>query len=963
MVYNKQIWKDEIPDLTRPIKDVSGKQKTDPQTGRPLYELVQEGTRITSERLNHIEDGIETGHELLEELTVEVDAHVSDVSRHLTSAERVTWNAKETPAGAQQKVDASLASAKSYTDTQLLTKVDKSSIYTKSETDQRIEAVVGAAPDALDTLKEIGDALNNDPNFAATITTQLAGKVDKVSGKQLSTEDYTTTEKTKLAGLTSGAGGSGSATDTVIGNRTLTDSTAPTGDTGTLTTLFSWLANMIKSITGGATWRTVPGMTIAAIKTILDAAVSIATPSTLIKRDASGRAQVVAPSAAGDIALKSTVDAAITTATNAGAALSIPLVQKGVVNGVAALNADGQVLGNGSLYGSNYFEKALNFHFENGVVNQKVDVFITGYMIGVLQVSITGNWENDVAVGKVTKRLSVHAGANVPTPDYQDSSYISVNGSIRNQLSISNIKWSSGVSKWYFTIEARTGAGNSFSVHLEGASVGGLLPTFALGSVYTGAATTLPLAVQVIPDDTATQLGYKVWHAGNDGSLFKIKQQIPNATDYNTLTDLGSWEIFGGSGTNLSPVAYGVLNVSRTVDGYLKQEATSVTAPYATYYRVRNETTWSPLWKRVITDSELSSSALANTVAFRDGSGSFNAVTLGITNPNNASATATLGYLLDIPRIRIGGSGVGSAAPFEIQGPGDIVMSSLTQQSVLTVKQFVSTIPTGTPPMVVGSTTTVANFSAYMLEGLRSSQFAFTGTVAPDANLNTVITAGIYRLQSSAMTNIPGTSYYYGQMLVLHAPGTDTIVQVIYPYTAGGPVYRRGNPTEVGGSGTYSPWYKMWTEENDGAGSTLDADLHDGWHASQAALANTSAVRDANKKLAEVAANRAVTKELQLTTTAATVVSTFSTAAVSMITVKICLRVAVARTVGISVFYVDTQGVTVERVVLPSTAMPVGSWDFIPITIVSGAANTINVVATSTVANSVYVSAVITEEG
>nr|WP_229522501.1 hypothetical protein [Paenibacillus monticola] len=46
------------------------------------------------------------------------------------------------------------------------------------ETDQRIEAVVGAAPDALDTLKEIGDALNNDPNFAATVINALALKLN-----------------------------------------------------------------------------------------------------------------------------------------------------------------------------------------------------------------------------------------------------------------------------------------------------------------------------------------------------------------------------------------------------------------------------------------------------------------------------------------------------------------------------------------------------------------------------------------------------------------------------------------------------------------------------------------------------------------------------------------------------------------------------------------------------------------
>jgi len=90
---------------------------------------------------------------------------------------------------------------KTYVDTELLVKADKSDTYTKEETDQRIQMVVNAAPSALDTLKEIADALNDDPNFAATITTELSKKVDKVEGKQLSTEDYTTTEKNKLAGI------------------------------------------------------------------------------------------------------------------------------------------------------------------------------------------------------------------------------------------------------------------------------------------------------------------------------------------------------------------------------------------------------------------------------------------------------------------------------------------------------------------------------------------------------------------------------------------------------------------------------------------------------------------------------------------------------------------------------------------------------------------------------------------
>lgn len=64
-----------------------------------------------------------------------------------------------------------------------------------------IEKIVGAAPAALDTLQEISEALNSDPDFAATITNNLSEKVDKVSGKSLSTNDFTTQLKNKLESL------------------------------------------------------------------------------------------------------------------------------------------------------------------------------------------------------------------------------------------------------------------------------------------------------------------------------------------------------------------------------------------------------------------------------------------------------------------------------------------------------------------------------------------------------------------------------------------------------------------------------------------------------------------------------------------------------------------------------------------------------------------------------------------
>lgn len=44
---------------------------------------------------------------------------------------------------------------------------------TGAEVSASIQAVVGSAPEALDTLKELADALGNDADFAATITKKI----------------------------------------------------------------------------------------------------------------------------------------------------------------------------------------------------------------------------------------------------------------------------------------------------------------------------------------------------------------------------------------------------------------------------------------------------------------------------------------------------------------------------------------------------------------------------------------------------------------------------------------------------------------------------------------------------------------------------------------------------------------------------------------------------------------------
>ena len=76
---------------------------------------------------------------------------------------------------------------------------------TETYVNNKVAGLVDSAPDTLDTLNELAAALGDDPNFATTVANQIGGKVDKVDGKGLSTNDYTTTEKTKLASIADNA--------------------------------------------------------------------------------------------------------------------------------------------------------------------------------------------------------------------------------------------------------------------------------------------------------------------------------------------------------------------------------------------------------------------------------------------------------------------------------------------------------------------------------------------------------------------------------------------------------------------------------------------------------------------------------------------------------------------------------------------------------------------------------------
>lgn len=127
-----------------------------------------------------------------------------------------------------------LSEAKNYTDTA----VDNAKTYTDSAVTDLKNELLNGAGEAYDTLKELGDLIDDNTDAVAALetiaagkadaehthddryyteteinakldakanTSDLASKVDKVDGKDLSTNDYTTADKDKLASIEIGA--------------------------------------------------------------------------------------------------------------------------------------------------------------------------------------------------------------------------------------------------------------------------------------------------------------------------------------------------------------------------------------------------------------------------------------------------------------------------------------------------------------------------------------------------------------------------------------------------------------------------------------------------------------------------------------------------------------------------------------------------------------------------------------
>jgi hypothetical protein len=163
---------------------------------------------------------------------------------------------------------------KSYVDTQLATKANASNVYTKAEVDSKVSSVYRVKgsvasyanlPTVDVTIDDVYNVNDTGANYVATSTTPtwdklsetvdlsgyattaamnsaLGNKVDKVSGKALSTNDYTTAEKNKLAGIAASANNYSlpAATSSVLGG--VKTSTGITNSSGTISVTYGTAA-------------------------------------------------------------------------------------------------------------------------------------------------------------------------------------------------------------------------------------------------------------------------------------------------------------------------------------------------------------------------------------------------------------------------------------------------------------------------------------------------------------------------------------------------------------------------------------------------------------------------------------------------------------------------------------------------------------------------------------------------
>lgn len=137
------------------------------QTGEQAYHMAYQ------EDLAHISEEID------EKVKAEADARKAADELLVKKEEGKELSSNDFTDELKAKLEGIEEFANRITDVSQL--VNDSKFQTEEEVKAAIEGIIGSAPDVLDTLKEIADALGNDPNFATTITKKLAALAEQIN--------------------------------------------------------------------------------------------------------------------------------------------------------------------------------------------------------------------------------------------------------------------------------------------------------------------------------------------------------------------------------------------------------------------------------------------------------------------------------------------------------------------------------------------------------------------------------------------------------------------------------------------------------------------------------------------------------------------------------------------------------------------------------------------------------------
>lgn len=161
---------------------------------------------IVEEKLSLKEDKTNLGNLAYKDSLNKTDIGLGNVLNVESYSKQETYSKTEIDNINSKKVDKIQGKGLSTNDltNELLSKLNSLSNYDDTNIQSQIDGIkqVLTSNDVdYDTLQELVDALKNNISSIGDIFSQLSKKVDKIDGKQLSTNDYTTSEKNKLANL------------------------------------------------------------------------------------------------------------------------------------------------------------------------------------------------------------------------------------------------------------------------------------------------------------------------------------------------------------------------------------------------------------------------------------------------------------------------------------------------------------------------------------------------------------------------------------------------------------------------------------------------------------------------------------------------------------------------------------------------------------------------------------------